>query len=147
MHDDTYLETVIAKKSFAERWKTYLVQKIELMLSNRVITVSEGARERIASRYGQKSKISVIENGVNIEEFRPLRLEISKLILFVGNMKNHFERKGISTLLEAISILVHDFPSVILTTIGTLDDKFEPEVDRLAPGGMLLVWVFSQGMN
>ncbi len=29
MHDDTYLETVIAKKSFAERWKTYLVQKIE----------------------------------------------------------------------------------------------------------------------
>jgi len=108
-----------------------VLQQTAVKLSNHIITISEDARKRIASRYGCNSKISVIENGVDTEEFRDLRLDRSDVILFVGNIRDQFERKGISTLLEAMSMLGSDFPALRLVMIGTTSRRLELETERL----------------
>jgi len=134
IHDDQYLEASIERRPYVARLRQYLLQKISIRLSNRTITVSEAARKRIVSRYGCESKISVIENGVDVEEFRDLGLERSEVILFVGDM-SHFERKGISTLLGAMSVLVRESPKLKLVTIGLTNRRFGSEVERLGLRG------------
>ncbi len=101
---------------------------IRFALSNaeRIVTVSLDLKNKICQMGIEESKISAIYNGVNREVFRILpqsgcRRELGigpkeNIILFVGNLK---KVKGLSFLIEAVSILARKGELLRLYIIGT----------------------------
>jgi len=92
----------------------------------KIIAISKEGREEIIKYYGVRPEdITVIYNGVNLEEFHPknralFREEIREefnigndefLLLFVGS---GYRRKGLRYLIEAISLLKEEKPLKVL---------------------------------
>jgi glycosyltransferase involved in cell wall biosynthesis len=85
---------------------------------DRIIATSPVMKDEIVTMYGMPAKkIVVIPGGVNLKRFTPLPQHIARrvlsinpnkiIILYVGRMER---RKGIDTLIEAMSFLVQKMP-------------------------------------
>ncbi|MBW2243728.1 MAG: glycosyltransferase family 4 protein, partial [Deltaproteobacteria bacterium] len=86
---------------------------------DRIVTVSEASRREIERYFGIRSKdIAVVYNGTDAEIFRPFP-EVPKQtdLIFVGRTEDR--KKGIGTLLEALSLL----PDV---TLKIVDGRIPP---------------------
>jgi len=72
---------------------------------DKIVTVSEASRGEIERYFGIPQKdVDVVHNGTDLETFRPLPgMEIETDLLFVGRTEDR--KKGIGTLLEALSLL------------------------------------------
>jgi UDP-glucose:(heptosyl)LPS alpha-1,3-glucosyltransferase len=131
------------KKDFAERLKYWLnpLHRVALYLERtalrkghykKIISISQLTKNDLLKYYNIPAEdITVIYNGVNIEEFSPLnrdrfRQELRRdtgipetdiVLLFAAN---EFKRKGLRTLLEAIALPMHNAP-VRLLVAGTDD--------------------------
>ncbi len=131
----------LKKKDSLERLKYWLnplhqvalyLEKKALQQGNykKIISISQMTKNDLVKYYHiPPEDITVIYNGVNVEEFTPLNrnkfrqelrrelgfLETDILLLFVAN---EFKRKGLKTLLEAVALPMHNAP-VKLLVAGT----------------------------
>jgi glycosyltransferase involved in cell wall biosynthesis len=81
------------------------MQQVVARRLDRIITVSEASRREIERCFGIPEKeVAVVHNGTDTERFRP-HSEVAKQadLIFVGRTEDR--KKGIGTLLEALSLL------------------------------------------
>ncbi len=81
------------------------MQQIVAPRLDRIVTVSEASRTEIERYFGIPEKqVSVVYNGTDLERFHPMPEQpIEADLLFVGRTEDR--KKGIGTLLEALSLL------------------------------------------
>ena len=104
---------------------------LPLKKAEHIIALSEELKSATALFGVPLEKITVIPNGVNIEQF-PMgkKTERKKQILFVGSL---IERKGIKFLLEAMKIVKEAHSDYHLLLVGEGDERnnFERQVSEL----------------
>lgn len=104
---------------------------LALKKAEHIIALSEELKSATALFGVPLEKITVIPNGVNIEQF-PMgkKTERKKQILFVGSL---IERKGIKFLLEAMKIVKEAHSDYHLLLVGEGDERnnFERQVSEL----------------
>jgi glycosyltransferase involved in cell wall biosynthesis len=98
----------------------WLIGRWTFVLADRVIAVSDWAKQDIAKYGVDKEKIETIHNGVNVGEFKPLGGENKHdghgpMLLFVGRM---VRQKGIPYLIEAMPLVLKRHPDARLLLIG-----------------------------
>ena len=129
------------KRDPRERWKYWLnpLHRVALYLEGtalrkghyrKIISISQLTKNDLIKYYHIPAEdITVIYNGVNIEEFTPLNRNTSRqelrqeigfseadiVLLFAAN---EFKRKGLKVLLEAVALPMHNAP-VKLLVVGT----------------------------
>lgn len=100
-----------------------LLLKIQKRRFQKIIAVSYFSKE-LAENFGFKSsKISVINNGVDLEiiqDLKPFELKGEPTILYVGAMR---KIKGVDILLKAFSIFLRDFKKSQLYLVGCGKEK------------------------
>jgi glycosyltransferase involved in cell wall biosynthesis len=83
--------------------------------ADRVICYTDTDRTRL-QKYGVRSDIAVIHNGINCSQFKPIETDPSmNQILFVGRLKKD---KGVLNLFNAFLAIADDFPSATLKIVG-----------------------------
>jgi len=101
-----------------------------LRKANKIIANSYYVKSLLKRMGIKDSKIEVIHPGVNCEKFRPnvrcddlkekLGLSGKKVILTVGNL---VKRKGHDKVIEALPIIIKEFPNIIYLIIGKGRDE------------------------
>jgi len=101
-----------------------LIRKV-LQRADAIVAVSEDLKNRMVGLGCPSEKITVIENGVDTDLFKPfsklecrhkLKLpETRPIVLSVGHLK---EVKGFDLLIDAIARLRHTVPDVLLVIVG-----------------------------
>ncbi len=104
------------------RWYAFLgMQKRVARRLRHILAVSQCARQDTIEAFGVKpERISVIPNGIDSEQFRPLP-EIERdpfLIMAVSSSDQPL--KGLALLLEATALLRHRYPALRLRVVGAL---------------------------
>jgi len=103
----------------------YLLHLLYPYFIDFLIVESPQAKKRIIKRFWWlKSKIIILPNGINVNEFRKLSKKIRsnprpkkkrKIILFVGDV---IPRKGVDLLIKAFSRVHKDFPNYRVRIVG-----------------------------
>jgi len=109
------------------------VSKWIIQSSDEIIAVSNAVMKHTLSLGASSSKVKVIPNGVDLEEFKPRReLEKTgvKRIIFVGRL---FPNKGIQYLVKAAQIVLAKHPCVefIIVGRGPMEAELRKMVRRL----------------
>lgn len=80
-----------------------LIEILGLKMADKIIVTIEDSREYVR-RYAAENKIVKIPNGVDVEQFKPMKVERSsqKRIIFVGRLE---KQKNLSSLIRAVSTL------------------------------------------
>lgn len=102
---DFAIDPRLAKKIKRTLYFPLLMQGIVAPRLDRIVTVSEASRVEIERYFGIPQKdVAVVHNGTDAELFRP-HPEVAKEtdLIFVGRTEDR--KKGIGTLLEALSLL------------------------------------------
>jgi glycosyltransferase involved in cell wall biosynthesis len=109
-----------------------LMRKAGMILSQRVIAVSEATRDDIIrTQHLSPKKIAVVYNGVSVEDFRPLPqtthilqkygLEgAGKILLSVGAVQ---QRKGQWTIIHCLPKILEIWPGLIYVNVGRAYDS------------------------
>ncbi len=108
---DIWPESIKAVGALKNSWIIKVLEKVELFLyqkSNKVIAVTESFKENLIARGVDANKISVITNGVDIDNFFPLekdpylleKFNLSKKFVF-GYIGTHGMAHALSTIIEA----------------------------------------------
>jgi len=107
-----------------------VVGRSVLKSADRVITVSRKTMEYVLKLGADKSKTSVMYNGVDQNFFYPMNKEKSReklglsenrtLILTVRRL---FYKNGLDTLIESASLLARDFPNLLFIVVGNGPDR------------------------
>jgi glycosyltransferase involved in cell wall biosynthesis len=112
------------------RWRMAIVkwcQKVYFGNASVVITVTPKIAERIHEVYGiPKEKLVPIENGVNLERFRPMdKFEVRRQLglpetgyIYIGWVGYFFPWSGVETLLEAAKKILAEFPNARFIIVG-----------------------------
>ena len=82
--------------------------------AGRILCYTETDRRRLLQQ-GIETDISVISNGIDCSEFRPLELHSNRELLFVGRLA---EGKGPQYLIDAFAGVSADYPALGLKLIG-----------------------------
>jgi glycosyltransferase involved in cell wall biosynthesis len=116
--DIPYKEILSDKRLFyIHAFKKYINKKESQMLSHfdRLIFTTNYGLNEASKAYNAdipEEKYSIVPCGIDIKKFRPLHVEESTDILFVGNL---VPRKGLTYLLYAISAVKDELPWIKLT--------------------------------
>ncbi|MFH1404418.1 MAG: glycosyltransferase family 4 protein [Candidatus Altiarchaeota archaeon] len=118
---------------FADNWFSARIRHREWLggyISKQVTTVSHGMKHEIMREYQiPEDKISVIYNGINIDEYAG-KIDAGRVkesygihpftpvVLFLGRVSY---QKGPDLLMEAVPIVLRDFPSTVFVFAGTGD--------------------------
>ena len=108
------------ERLFIRRWHSFLTmqKKVAKRLHN-VVTVSERSREDIATAFAmQPAGISLIYNGIDTEEFRPMPEVDRKPYRIMATASADAPLKGVRYLLEALAELVPRYPELELLMVG-----------------------------
>jgi glycosyltransferase involved in cell wall biosynthesis len=112
------------------RWRMAIVkwcQKVYFGNASVVITVTPKIAERIHEVYGiPKEKLVPIENGVNLERFRPMdKFEARRQLglpetgyIYIGWVGYFFPWSGVETLLKAAKKILAEFPNARFIIVG-----------------------------
>lgn len=130
-----YLAASKKQKIVATEHDPFLLQGIKqalkknfLQRTDHLIAVSNANREMIIKNYPEvESKITVIHNGIEIEEFTDAANKISKdptsfIIIAVATLH---ERKGLKYLIEATKIVSRNHENIQTLIVGTGPEKEE----------------------
>lgn len=96
-----------------KNWTKYSIKKAQ-----KIIAVSKTTKKDILKFYGEpESKIEVIYNGFRHEKnhISNLKAPATDYFLYVGTIQ---PRKNISTLIQAFSLLLHEYPDYKLFLVG-----------------------------
>jgi D-inositol-3-phosphate glycosyltransferase len=112
--------------------KLALMRKAGMILSQRVIAVSEATRDDIIrTQHISPKKIAVVYNGVSVEDFRPLaepthRIlqkyglgDADKILLSVGAVQ---QRKGQWTIIHCLPEILKKWPGLTYVNVGRAYD-------------------------
>jgi glycosyltransferase involved in cell wall biosynthesis len=93
-----------------------------------VVAVSEAIAKTLRRSGIQKSKINVIDNGIDLNIFSDARATLAEKIdkgqrLVVGTVGRLVEQKGLVYFLEAAREVLQDFPNVIFVIVGEGPDR------------------------
>ncbi len=103
-----------------KRWHSFLTmqKKVAKRLDN-VVTVSERSQKDIASAFDLKpSDISLVYNGIDTEEFRPMPAVVKKPFRIMATASADAPLKGVRYLLEAVAELARQYPQLELLMVG-----------------------------
>ena len=93
-----------------------ILTRLILQGCNRVTGVSQALVNEVIKLGLRPDKVSVISNGVDIEQFKPFPFHLRQnSILFVGSL---IERKGLRFLLSALPDVFRAFPNYHLLVVG-----------------------------
>jgi glycosyltransferase involved in cell wall biosynthesis len=102
------------------RWHSFLnMQKKVVKQLHNIVTVSDCSRQDIAADFGiQPSGISLVHNGIDVQEFRPI-LEISRRPrALMATASADAPLKGLRYLLKAYARLLEDYPDLELLLVS-----------------------------
>ena len=103
-----------------KRWHSFLTmqKKVAKRLDN-VVTVSERSQQDIALAFNLKpSDISLVYNGIDTEEFRPMPSVDKKPFRIMATASADAPLKGVRYLLEAVAELAKQYPQLELLMVG-----------------------------
>ncbi|MFT5888099.1 MAG: glycosyltransferase involved in cell wall biosynthesis [Zhongshania sp.] len=102
------------------RWHSFLTMQRNVARElHHVVTVSERSREDIASAFGmQPAGISVVLNGIDTEEFRPIPDLIKNPNRVMAAVSSDQPLKGMRFLLEGVAKVLPDYPELELLLVG-----------------------------
>ena len=116
--------------NIVEHLNDWVVGRMVLKDADKVITVSRKTMEYVLKLGADKSKTSVMYNGVDQNFFYPMNKEKSRdklglpenkmLILTVRRL---VYKNGLDTLIESASLLARDFPNLLFIVIGNGPDR------------------------
>jgi glycosyltransferase involved in cell wall biosynthesis len=116
--------------NIVEHLNDWVVGSMVLKDADRVITVSRKTMEYVLKLGADKSKTSVMYNGVDQNFFYPMNKEKSRdklglpenkiLILTVRRL---VYKNGLDTLVESASLLARDYPNLLFIIIGNGPDR------------------------
>lgn len=108
------------EKLLIRRWHSFLtMQKRVVKKLHHIVTVSECSREDIARDFGiQPAGISLVYNGVDTEEFRPLPQVQRKDWQLMATASADAPLKGLRYLLLAYARLLEQYPQLELMVVG-----------------------------
>jgi glycosyltransferase involved in cell wall biosynthesis len=118
---DFAIDPRLVKKIKRTLYFPLLMQGLVAPRLDRIVTVSEASRREIERHFGIPEKdVAVVHNGTDTELFRP-HPDVAKEadLVFVGRTEDR--KKGIGTLLEALSLL----PAHV--TLKIVDGRIPPE--------------------
>ncbi|WP_461371628.1 glycosyltransferase family 4 protein [Candidatus Darwinibacter acetoxidans] len=114
-------------------WASTLVQRWLFSGMNTIISVSDAVRAQII-RYVPESKVLTIYNGICSSEFGQYPQEMSRSCLnlspedqVVGTVARLIPGKGVSTLLEAVSLVARILPQLHLVVVGDGSERAKLE--------------------
>ena len=104
-----------------------------------MVAVSNATRDFHVKQGLQQEKVAVVYNGIDLAKFHPIENEAARatvrgalgvgehepLLLFVGQIGM---RKGVDTLLDAISLLRVEFPSATVAIVGARHSEKEEAI-------------------
>lgn len=105
---------------------TSLLHRLRLVLTHRVIAVSESTKAQVARQWGSGHKVVVVRNGVDAPEAVPA----STAGLRILSLSRLAPEKNIDQLLQAFALVQHHHPEASLTIAGT--GPLEAELQALA---------------
>jgi glycosyltransferase involved in cell wall biosynthesis len=113
------------------RWHAFLgMQKRVVRQLHNIVTVSECSRQDIAQDFGiQPAGISLVYNGVDTAEFRPLPSVTRSPRRLMATASADAPLKGLRYLLEAYATLLERYPDLELVVVGS--PRPGGETDRL----------------
>ena len=102
------------------RWHSFLhMQGRVVRQLHNIVTVSECSRQDIASDFGiQPAGISLVHNGIDTEEFRPLPGVERNPLRLMATASADAPLKGLRYLLRAYSALLEQYPGLELLVVG-----------------------------
>jgi glycosyltransferase involved in cell wall biosynthesis len=102
------------------RWHSFLyMQKRVVKGLHNIVTVSECSRQDIARDFGiQPAGISLIYNGVDTEEFRPLADVERRPLRLMATASADAPLKGLRFLLRSYARLLQEYPGLELMVVG-----------------------------
>lgn len=111
-------------------WKKYFPfplsiagQKLErLMIKGRyskIITISEISRKKITEQ-GMKAPITVINNGIDLENIKKIRGKRRNGVIFIGRLVKY---KNIDVLIGAMKKVQEKFPKKVLVIVGSGEEE------------------------
>lgn len=121
----------LKQRLLIRRWHSFLrMQKKVIQQLHHVVTVSNRSRADIATAFGvSRSKLTVVYNGIDTEEFRPIPEIVRKPFRIMATASADTPLKGLDYLLRAISKLGYVYPKLDLLVVGKL--KQDGETQRL----------------
>ncbi len=104
-----------------------LAHQAVLSMANRTVTVSAPIKRGLCREYGgQEDRIIVVQNGANVDRFRPLDrsraredLDIppdARVITYVGSFYPHH---GLDLLVQGAALLRKEHPNLLVLMVGT----------------------------
>ncbi len=118
------------------RWHSFLgMQKKVVTRLQHIVTVSEQSRSDIATAFKiDPQSIKVIHNGIDTEIFRPQPAVSRVPFRVMATASADQPLKGLQYLIEAIGLLVPDFPEIHLVVLGKINTEGESQqlINRLA---------------
>ena len=101
------------------------VGKSVLKCANRIITVSKETMKYVLKLGADKSKTSVIYNGVDTDYFHPMNKEESRKKLgipknrkIILSVRRLVYKNGLDTLIESVPLLTRDHPDLLFVVAG-----------------------------
>lgn len=102
------------------RWYGFIPMQIRVArLLDRVMTVSQRSASDVTAEFGvDRQRIRVVENGVDLKQFRPLPNVARRPDRLIATISSDAPLKGLPYLLDALAALRRERPSLTLTVIG-----------------------------
>ena len=134
---DNSLKSVLRRITVDAYHRWYAYEKEMLTRADRIITVTEEAKETIAERCSlPPTKVTVVSNTEDIGSFTSIPIDADilrkyegfKVISYIGNFGRH---RGIDTAIKAMPLLKNSHPDLKLVIAGG-HDPCEPELHKLA---------------
>jgi glycosyltransferase involved in cell wall biosynthesis len=101
------------------------IGKSVLKHANRIITVSKETKKYVLRLGADKSKTTVIYNGVNLDTFHPVNKGESRKTLglpqnrkIIFSVRRLVYKNGLDTLIESIPLLTRDHPNLLFVVAG-----------------------------
>ncbi len=102
------------------RWHSFLnMQKKVVKELHNIVTVSDCSRQDIAADFGiQPSGISLVHNGIDVQEFRPIPEIPRRPRALMATASADAPLKGLRYLLKAYARLLEDYPDLELLLVS-----------------------------
>jgi len=104
---------------YRSKWFTRLLIKVSLQQTDYIISVSQGVKQDLITRFGiKKEKISTIPNGVDLSSISKNKRQWKKYQFAIITAGRLVTRKGHDQLIEAFARLVKLYPKIQLQILG-----------------------------
>ena len=108
-----------------EQLNDFIIGKSVLKHANKVITVSKETMKYVLKLGADKTKTSVIYNGVDTDYFRPVnkresrkKLGLPKNRKIILSIRRLVYKNGLDTLIESVPLLTRDHPDLLFVVAG-----------------------------